>query len=167
MGRLSPEGERQEAEAYAELAKKPKVHMKDDDCPKLPGSTHLGLSKCMRCGVVFGTERKITYDDLTSRFGDSIPHEVIKFLFGGEAESMTVAEARAEIDKRWPKPTKLEPPKVAEHFDWSPVIKLASEERQARISGEYHDDSDMPQYIYEAVMEAVYPGYFSWTRQLR
>lgn len=100
------------------------------------------------------------------RFGDSIPHEVIKFLFGGEADKLTVAQARAEIDKRWPK---VEKPSITEAAapDWNPVLKLARDAKAEREGPDYCDDSDMPQYIYEAVMEVVYPGYFGWARSLR
>lgn len=167
MSRLSPEGERQELEAIAELAKQPKVHMKDDDCPSSREGTHIGITKCILCGAVFGAEMQ-----MPPLFGELSPSDkeraekIIAFVWSDEAKNMTCEQARAEIDKRWPKRDKADGPKEADKPDWAAVLKLARDTLAERKGPNYSDDSDMPQYIYEAVMEAVFPGYFAWVRTL-
>lgn len=128
----------------------------NSDCP---GAPHFK-------GICPQKPKKITRNELYDRFGEVIPAEVVNFLFGEEAKGMTVAQARAEIDKRWPKRDKADGPKEADNPDWAAVLKLARDTLAERKGPNYTDDSDMPQYIYEAVMEAVFPGYFAWCRTL-
>lgn len=129
----------------------------NSDCPGAPRFK----------GICPQKSKKITRDELAERFGEVVPMEVINFIFGNEVEGMTIAQVRDEIDKRWPKRTKDEGPKEADNPNWAVVLKLARDTLTERKGPDYTDDSDMPRYIYEAVMEAVFPGYFAWTRTLR
>lgn len=47
-------------------------------------------------------------------------------------------------------------PKALEVINWNPVLETAQEVIDAMWDGTYHDDNDDKQYLYEAVMQAIY-----------
>lgn len=60
----------------------------------------------------------------------------------------------------------LPTPTVQDDIDWSEVIENAKSEVEEVLNGEYHEDNDNTQYMYEAVMQAVYgKDYFKWLNQ--
>ena len=108
---------------------------------------------------------KITKAEIVKRFGNELPIEVVAFFWSDEAKDMTVAEVRAEIDKRWPPKPKITCIEVP-NPDWSEVLKMARV-RKAEHESNVSEGVETRQYIYEAVMTAVYgPSYFTWVRSL-
>lgn len=54
-------------------------------------------------------------------------------------------------------------PEVKEDIDFSNVIKLATKRRNSILDGDYHEDNDDNQYIFEEVMMAIFgKEYFNW-----
>lgn len=64
------------------------------------------------------------------------------------------------------KQKELPVPTMQENIDWSSVIANAKSELDEVTNGKYHEDNDNAQYMYEAVMKAVYgEDYFKWLNQ--
>lgn len=56
-----------------------------------------------------------------------------------------------------------EMPEVAQPFNFKHVYKLATDVMHQRANGDHWVDEDMKEYIYEAVMEAIYgPDFWTW-----
>jgi hypothetical protein len=54
-------------------------------------------------------------------------------------------------------------PTVQENIDWSKVIANAKSEVDEVLNGEYHEDNDNAQYMWEEVMETVFgKDFFKW-----
>ncbi len=72
----------------------------------------------------------------------------------------TDMQLRLELEKR--EKAIKEPPKMIKNPDFTDIIVQAAAIVQLIVDGHYHEDYDHPNYIYEAVMEAVY-GEDIWT----
>ena len=71
-------------------------------------------------------------------------------------------ELRAELERREKERKTMQVPEHLMEYDWSKVVNLATDIRDTLVRGEYVDE-DLPHYIYEAVMTAVFgPKYFEW-----
>lgn len=54
-------------------------------------------------------------------------------------------------------------PKVQENIDWSNVISTVQDQVKDVEEGTYFDEEDSKQYVWEAVMEAMYgKDFFKW-----
>lgn len=71
-------------------------------------------------------------------------------------------ELRKELAFRESERAKTPIPEHQVEYDWSKVVNLATSVRDTLAEGEYVDE-DMPHYIYEEVMKAVFgEKYFEW-----
>lgn len=72
-------------------------------------------------------------------------------------------ELAAELERRKLAKELAETPKMLKNIDWTEVINNAESEVDDILAGTYHEDNDDAQYMYEAVMQAVYgKKYFEW-----
>lgn len=78
-------------------------------------------------------------------------------------QQFTKDELEAELERRRTK--SLTAPKMVEKPDWGPVIDTVRSCMSTALSDSKNPwwDEDNREYIYEAVMQAVYgPNYFQW-----
>lgn len=79
-------------------------------------------------------------------------------------ENFTDEQLEEELNRR--KKMRAETPQVRQNIDWSEVMSQAAAEVEAITSGEYNEDEDDKQYMYEAVMTAIYGSdYFEWANK--
>ena len=80
-----------------------------------------------------------------------------------DIETMSVEEIQKVLTRKQAEKELKAAPQVKKNIDWSAVINMAEEERDAILSGEYRDSSDFRHFLYEEVMKAVFGNkYFDW-----
>lgn len=83
-----------------------------------------------------------------------------------DIKNASIEELEAELEARIEQKKKDEAPQVKENIDWTSVINDAISRRDSVIEGSYHEDNDDAQYMFEAVMQAVFgEDYFSWENE--
>jgi len=89
----------------------------------------------------------------------------MKILSDAQWASLTDAQLERELERRKQKREEQERPKPVENPDWSRLIKTCEECICEHEKGE-SVDSDLPHYIYEEAMKAVFgPDIFKWINE--
>lgn len=72
-------------------------------------------------------------------------------------------ELEKELQNRKQQAELAEIPSQLDNIDWRRVIGTAMIRRDSVVEESYHEDNDDAQYMFEAVMEAVFGiNYFEW-----
>lgn len=86
----------------------------------------------------------------------------MKILSDAQWAALTDAQLEAELERRKQKREEEERPKPVVNPDWSKLIRTCDDVIKECERGE-HEDSDLPHYVYEEAMRAIYgPDVFKW-----